>query len=232
MSVTKKLKTIPWDDIKTVMFDMDGTLLDLHYDNYFWLDLLPKSYAKAKGLSLKTAKLLIEGIAQKNIGLLNWYCLDYWENELDYDLRALKKTIVEKIKVRQSVEPFLNQLHLYCIDLILVTNAHPYSLNLKMDKTRIANHFKKCISSHELGLAKENKGFWGKLMNIEPYDPQQTLLFDDSVAVLRQAKCEGISNLWGIHQPDSYQAAIQQAEFPLVKDFLNLLPAGPIKHRK
>ena len=175
MPVAQQSETIPWSKIKTVMFDMDGTLLDLHFDNYFWLNLLPKSYANAKSVSFKRAKLLIEGVAQKNIGSLNWYCLDYWETELDYDLRALKKTIVEKIKVRPNVEPFLSQLNLCGKDLVLITNAHPYNLKLKMEHTGIADYFRECISSHGLGLAKENNGFWEKLMAVEPYDPHQTL---------------------------------------------------------
>ncbi|MDA9611867.1 GMP/IMP nucleotidase [OM182 bacterium] len=231
MPVTQQSETITWGKIKTVMFDMDGTLLDLHFDNYFWLNLLPKSYANAKGLPFKQAKSLIEGIAERNIGSLNWYCLDYWETELDYDLRALKKTIVEKIKVRPNVEPFLSQLNLCGKDLVLITNAHPYSLKLKMEHTGIADYFRECISSHEIGLAKESNGFWQKLMAVEPYDPHQTLLFDDSIAVLKQAKREGISNLWGVQQPDSHQVSMQQSEFPLVKDFIKLIPPKSVKHR-
>ena len=33
---------LAWRDIDTVLLDMDGTLLDLHYDNHFWLE--PVSY--------------------------------------------------------------------------------------------------------------------------------------------------------------------------------------------
>ncbi|HNG60363.1 MAG TPA: haloacid dehalogenase, partial [Cellvibrionaceae bacterium] len=36
---------IPWQAIDTLLLDMDGTLLDLHYDNYFWLEYLPRAFA-------------------------------------------------------------------------------------------------------------------------------------------------------------------------------------------
>lgn len=231
MLVTQPSEIIPWRKIKTVMSDMDGTLLDLHFDNYFWLNLLLQSYANTKSLSFKRVKLLIEDVAKKNIGSLNWYCLDYWENELDYDLRALKKIIVEKIKVRPNVEPFLRQLNLYGKDLILVKNADPYSLKLKMGHTGITDYVRECISSHDLGLAKENNGLWKKIITVESYDPHQTLLFYDSIAVLRQTKREGISNLWGVYQPDSHQASMQQADFPLVDDFIKLIPPKLIEYR-
>ena len=35
---------VEWSKIDTVFFDMDGTLLDLHFDNYFWLE--PNSLAR------------------------------------------------------------------------------------------------------------------------------------------------------------------------------------------
>ncbi|HBT55971.1 MAG TPA: haloacid dehalogenase, partial [Pseudomonas sp.] len=30
-----------WNAIDTVLLDMDGTLLDLHFDNHFWLEHMP-----------------------------------------------------------------------------------------------------------------------------------------------------------------------------------------------
>ena len=30
-----------WSKIDTVLLDMDGTLLDLHYDSHFWLNVIP-----------------------------------------------------------------------------------------------------------------------------------------------------------------------------------------------
>jgi putative hydrolase of the HAD superfamily len=42
---------IDWSRIDTVLLDMDGTLLDLRFDNWFWQELIPSRYAAAHGLS-------------------------------------------------------------------------------------------------------------------------------------------------------------------------------------
>jgi len=48
---------IPWGDINTVFLDMDGTLLDLNFDNHFWLEHVPQRYAEARGLEPAAAKV-------------------------------------------------------------------------------------------------------------------------------------------------------------------------------
>ncbi|MCP4043692.1 MAG: haloacid dehalogenase, partial [Gammaproteobacteria bacterium] len=35
------MPVINWNSIHTVLLDMDGTLLDLHFDNQFWLEHVP-----------------------------------------------------------------------------------------------------------------------------------------------------------------------------------------------
>ena len=47
---------IDWTKISTVLLDMDGTLLDLHFDNYFWQEYVPDRYAEKHGISLARAK--------------------------------------------------------------------------------------------------------------------------------------------------------------------------------
>ena len=42
---------LDWSRIDTVLLDMDGTLLDLNFDNYFWQKHLPLRYAEARGLT-------------------------------------------------------------------------------------------------------------------------------------------------------------------------------------
>ena len=48
---------LDWSVIDTVMLDMDGTLLDLQFDTWFWLTLVPEHYAALHGISVEAAKL-------------------------------------------------------------------------------------------------------------------------------------------------------------------------------
>lgn len=38
-----------WDEIESVLLDMDGTLLDLNYDNRVWNELVPAAFAQQRG---------------------------------------------------------------------------------------------------------------------------------------------------------------------------------------
>jgi putative hydrolase of the HAD superfamily len=46
---------IDWQNIQTVFLDMDGTLLDLHFDNHFWLEHMPKRYAEKHDITVEQA---------------------------------------------------------------------------------------------------------------------------------------------------------------------------------
>ena len=108
--------------------------------------------------------------------------------------------------------------------MLLVTNAHPISLQLKMQHINIEKYFERLISPHQLKKAKENDGFWESLKQLFSYDPTRTALFDDNLSVLRQAHREGIAHLRAIKQPDSQQPSLPVAEFPQVEDFGLIAP--------
>ena len=46
---------IEWQNIDTVLLDMDGTLLDLHFDNYFWQQHLPLKFPEREQISYEQA---------------------------------------------------------------------------------------------------------------------------------------------------------------------------------
>ncbi|TFH75782.1 GMP/IMP nucleotidase [Gammaproteobacteria bacterium LSUCC0112] len=215
---------LEWSDIDTVLFDMDGTLLDLHFDNYFWETLVPETWGARVGLTPEQAWQELGQLYQSMHGQLDWYCIDFWTKKLGIDIQQLKEQWRHKIAVRPNVDVFLQGLTNIDKQLFLVTNAHPGSLRLKMEHTRLDQHFHHIVSSHTLGLAKENHGFWQRLQSHQFFDPQHTVLFDDNLHVLRQARAEGIKHLFAIRQPDSQRPPLYSDEFVHIEDFADILP--------
>jgi len=194
---------INWHNIDTVLLDMDGTLLDLHYDNFFWLSYLPQRYADIHGTSLVEAKKVLEHHSHTTQGTLDWYCLDYWSDVLDLDIVLLKKEVKYKIQERPHTRAFLDFLLANHKKVVLVTNAHPQSLALKLSLTSIGDRLDSIISSHQFQQPKESQVFWQKLHRHLDFNTDRTLFIDDTVQILRAAKKFGIKYIMAIHQPDS-----------------------------
>lgn len=214
---------IDWNEIDTVLLDMDGTLLDLNFDNHFWKEFVPLKFAQKNGMSLSSAKLELEPQFKMMEGKLEWYCLDYWSQVLQLDIAGLKAEISGLITVLPHVVDFLEKLQQSPQKVLLVTNAHRDSLGLKMEKTCLQPFFDDIISSHDLGMPKEDPGFWGLLQRFQPFDKQTTLLIDDSLAVLDSARLFGIEHLISISKPDSSQPKRIVTDFSAIEDFRELM---------
>lgn len=213
-----------WQSIDTVLLDMDGTLLDLHFDTFFWLEYLPLRYAQIHSMETEEARQwLHERIIQQQ-GSLNWYCLDYWTQELNVPVAELKKEVADKIAFRPHVHGFLASLKLQGIRSVIVTNAHQDSLMLKIEKTGLNKLVDDVICSHDFSMAKETSGFWDKLKEVEPFDKERTLLIDDSFAVLNSAREYGIRYLLSIFQPDSQQPKREITDFAAIEHFNEIIP--------
>jgi putative hydrolase of the HAD superfamily len=224
MMINSLLKMIEWNNIDTVLLDMDGTLLDLNFDNHFWLEFVPSRYAEKNGLSIEQAKLQLVPQFKEMEGKLEWYCLDYWSNVLKLDIVGLKKEIAGLISILPHVTEFLEVVQQSSRNVILVTNAHRASLDLKMGETCLTPFFDKIISSHDYGSSKETQAFWSQLCQQQPFDKSRTLLVDDSLAVLKSARLYGIKNLISISKPDSLQAKRDIYDFTAIEDFRELMP--------
>lgn len=218
--------TLHWDEIDSVLLDMDGTLLDLNFDTYFWSEHVPQRFAEKNGIALAQAKDQLYPRFHAVAGTMDWYCLDYWTRELGLDIALLKEEVEHLIAVHPRVPEFLERLRGMGKRVVLVTNAHMKSLELKMERTRLAGHFDAIVCSHDFRLPKENLDFWDRMQQREPFAPRRTLLVDDSVPVLRSARHYGIGHLRAVSRPDSRQPPRDVTEFPAITDFGDIMPCS------
>jgi putative hydrolase of the HAD superfamily len=217
---------IDWQQIDTVFLDMDGTLLDLNFDNYFWQQHVPQRYAEMYQLPLEQAKRQLAMRYESVEGTIDWYCIDYWTRELGLDIAVLKEEVDHLIAVHPYVTEFLDAVRDAGKRVLLVTNAHMKSLSLKMERTKLGGHFDKLICSHDYGVAKEEQAFWERLREEQPFDPARTLLVDDSLAVLRSARRYGIAHLLAVYEPDTQQGRRDVEEFEAIETFLDIMPSS------
>ncbi|MGF1614238.1 MAG: GMP/IMP nucleotidase [Gammaproteobacteria bacterium] len=223
---------VPWQDIDTVFLDMDGTLLDLRFDNEFWREHIPRCYARKHGLDIQMAKADLFPRYQRVEGTIQWYCIDYWSRELALDIAALKGELEELIALHPYVLDFLDALRNVRKRVVLVTNAHSKSLALKLSRTGLGACVDRVVCAHDLGIPKENLDFWPCLQEREVFRPQRTLLIDDSLPVLRAARAYGIGYLLSVCQPDSQGPPRAADEFPMVRSFAELLAAPMVGAEK
>ena len=216
---------IDWQSVDTVLLDMDGTLLDLHFDNWFWQQHVPDCYAREKGLEQTEANRIIHDWITSHQGTLNWYCLDFWTAELGLEIARLKREAGDRIAVRPGADTFLQALKESDKQVIMVTNAHRDALDLKVERTGIDRYFDEIVSSHDYGHAKEAQSFWQHLQRHLPFDPARALLVDDSLPVLHSAQLYGIGQPVSILHPDSSLPKRDHTDpFPAIDDFLQVLP--------
>lgn len=215
---------IDWQKIQTVFLDMDGTLLDLYYDNHFWREHVPLRYAQKHDMTHEAARQELSARYHHRAGTLEWYCVDFWSSELDMDIAALKEEVAHLIAIHPDVTEFLAAARAAGKRVVMVTNAHRKSLDLKMRKTGLEPYFDALHTSHDVGKPKEAPAFWPALQEREPFNPLATLLVDDSLPVLRSARAYGIAHLLAVRFPDTRLPEKDPEEFRAIHTFRDILP--------
>lgn len=213
---------IPIKDIKFVLLDMDGTLLDKYFDDYFWEHLVPEKYAEKHNLTFGSAKEELMKKYKVHEGTLNWTDLDFWSKELELDIPALKEQIKHFIEVHPHAEDFLKMLKKQEKKVFLVTNAHYKAIDLKLKKTRIGKYFDSVLSSFDAGYPKESLKFWEEAEKRLGFDKDRTLFIDDTEEILKTAKKYGIKYILYKARANSKVKPKKSNEFLHIVDFNEL----------
>jgi putative hydrolase of the HAD superfamily len=214
----------PWDHIDTVLLDLDGTLLDLAFNTYFWWHHIPEVYGASRALSIEASRAVLKPRFQAIQHTLDWYCVDYWSRELGLDVLALKRAAGDRIGWLPGAEDFLRRVRARGKRVVLATNAHPESLRIKDERTGLARYFDAMYSSHTFGAPKEDPRFWVALRATEPLDPERTMFVDDSPPVVNAARAAGIRWIYAVRHPDSSGPARVHDHAPSIDTIADLEP--------
>lgn len=188
---------------ETLMLDMDGTILDLAFDNYVWKEVVVGRYAEHNGLEYKAARDRLFAKYAAIQGDLEWYCLDHWSERLGFDVLELHHEMHHRIEYLPGAQAFLEEVSALDVRLLLVTNSHHDTLRLKDETLNFSRYFDGLYSSHSYGHAKERQEFWHALQDDTGFDPATTMFIDDTHPVLHSAAEYGIEHLVAVTRPDT-----------------------------
>ncbi len=212
-----------WQEIDTVLLDLDGTLLDKYFDDFFWEEFVPETFAKKNHIEMGTAKKKLLSTYKKVENTLEWTDLDYWSEELSLNIPMLKREISHLIALRPQAIEFLEYLREIKKPAYLVTNAHPKTLKLKLEKIDIEKYFTEIFCAKEVGTAKEQPEFWSMLKELLPFNRNRTLFVDDTEKVLQSARSYGLGHLIHIAQPSSRTPPAFSNNFTSILNFQELM---------
>ena len=211
------------NECETLMLDMDGTVLDLAYDNYVWKELVPEHYAEAKGISIDVARSRLYAKYHAIQGDIQWYCLDHWSERLGLDVLELHRGVNHRIDYLPGAKDFLHAVREHHVRVLLVTNSHPDTLALKDEVTGLAEYFDAIYTSHQFGYAKERQEFWHALQEAEGFRMESTLFVDDNQTVLKSADTYGLEMLVEINLPDTSEPVREKTAYTGVMGVADLL---------
>lgn len=212
-----------WDELEAILLDMDGTLLDLAFDNDFWLRQVPRLYAEKLGIDPEVAQQQLFDLYHEYKGTLQWYCTDFWSDQLGIDIIKHKYDFAHNIALRPGTVEFLNKAKAHNKRLILVTNAHPDTLEVKMDRVLIAKYFDDIFSSHQFSRPKESPEFWERLQQEINVSLNKCLFVDDSEEILTVAQQSGVKLVLSVSQPDLSLPIKDGMKFPNINQLNEII---------
>lgn len=207
------------------MFDMDGTLLDLAFDDFIWNHKLPQRHAQTHQCTLEKSQEILSAFYQEHKHTLSWYSSKYWSAKVGVDVLKLQYDFKNKIRPRLGCFELLDYLKENGYRCWLLTNADRPGLELKLENVNLGPYFEVIVSSQDIGYSKEFVEFWQILQQQHTFDPKHAVFVDDTVPVLQGAEKFGISQLICISQPSSELSAreMHDIQYPAINTLTELI---------
>lgn len=212
-----------WGQVDDVLLDMDGTLLDRHFDNFFFEEELPRRYAKKHGLELTESREKLFALYRKVEGELKWTDLHYWTKTLGIDLVAMTKEFDHMIGFLPHAEKFLRHLRAKGKRVHLVTNAHTAGVAIKVEKTGLDHYVHRIVDAFEVGYLKMRAEYWPVCQRLIGFEPKRTLYLDDDESCLNAAQQYGIGYIFHSAKSSSQLSPQRSERFQSIESLESFL---------
>lgn len=200
------MKSFDWTGVDDVLLDMDGTLLDRDFDNFFFEEELPRRYAALHRMDETTAREKLFALYRAVEGELAWTDLHYWTRTLGIDVVALTQELSGRIGYLPGAEAFLQEVRVKRKRVTVLTNAHAEGVAIKNKKTGIDKQVDRIVNAFEVGCLKMRSDYWPACRTLVGFDPSRSLYIDDDEACLAAAQAFGIRHI--------YQSARSSTKLP------------------
>jgi HAD superfamily hydrolase (TIGR01509 family) len=216
-----------WTLVDDVLLDMDGTLLDRDFDNFFFEEELPRRYAIKHGLPELESRARLSAMYRAVEGKLEWTDLHYWTRTLGIDLVSMTKELDHRIAFHPDAVGFLQELRARRKRLHLVTNAHYSGLQIKVARTGIDRYVDRIVNAFDIGYLKMRPEFWPHCQKLLGFRPDRTLYVDDDEACVAAASQYGIGHVYHRSKSSSRLPPQPSMRYCSIENFHALLTPPP-----
>ena len=216
-------RTLNWDQIADVLLDMDGTLLDRHFDNFFFEEELPRRYAAIHRLSFETSRERLMAMYRSVEGELAWTDLEYWSGRVGIDVVAMHQELQHMIGFLPGAEEFLKTVRTRGKRIIVLTNAHHTGVAVKSAKTGLDRYVDRIVDAFEVGYLKMRPEYWPACRKLVGFDPGRSLYVDDDESCLTAAEQYGIAHVIHSAKSSSQLPAVNSVNFMSIFHLAGLL---------
>ena len=214
---------VDWDRVHDVLLDMDGTLLDRHFDNFFFEEELPRRYAAKEGLQFDVSRDRLMAMYRSVEGELAWTDLEYWTGRVGIDVVGMHRELQHMIGFLPGAQQFLEAVRAKGKRITVLTNAHQTGVAVKSAKTGLDRYVDRIVDAFEVGYLKMRPEYWPACRRLVGFDPSRSLYVDDDQSCLDSASRYGIAAIVHSAKSSSQLPPERSSNFPSVEHLSVLL---------
>lgn len=179
--------------IRYLSFDLQGTLSDSRFSDYYWMEIIPKKYAEKFHVSIDDAKEILKNkFKEYGVYHILYYDDKYWEQYLDFSTKIELERSLVKPRINQELYDFISKIKLPKIIISTTTNLF---INFELqEKINTFDKIYSCVDSFKIG--GKTKEVYEKICQELNSNPSEILHVGDNKKMdIDHAKEAGINTI-------------------------------------